>query len=78
MYSNIAKPGDGLDESPTVMVGEAKKSQKFGKNRGEIKPNIHHTLICYLADNIWSMKSQTHREENESVWTEAEVTDDKN
>ena len=33
--ANLAKLGDGLDESPTVMVGETKnKTKKLGKNRG--------------------------------------------
>ena len=30
--NNLAKLGNGLNESPTVMVGEAKKNQKISKN----------------------------------------------
>ena len=39
---NLAKLGDGLDESPTVMVGETNKTKqkrKLGKNRGILKPS---------------------------------------
>jgi hypothetical protein len=35
---NLAKLDDGLDESPTVMVGEDNKQKTiFGKNRGILK-----------------------------------------
>jgi hypothetical protein len=36
---NIAKLGDGLDESPTVMVGDNNKTRQLGKNRGILKPS---------------------------------------
>ena len=36
-FTNLAKLGDGLDESPTVMVGDKTKKQ-FGKNRDILKP----------------------------------------
>ena len=37
---NLAKLGDGLNESPTVMVGDKKqKTTVFGKNRGILKPS---------------------------------------
>ena len=35
--NNLAKLDDGLDESPTVMVGE--DNNKLGKNRGILKPS---------------------------------------
>ena len=34
----VDKLGDGLDESPTVMVGEAATTRQLGKNRGILKP----------------------------------------
>ena len=37
MNSNLAKLDDGLDESPTVMVGE--EYNKLGKMRGIPKPS---------------------------------------
>ena len=37
---NLAKLGDGLDESATVMVRDKNnKKQQFGKNRGILKPS---------------------------------------
>ena len=37
---NLAKLDDGLNKSPTVMVGEAKNNNnKMGKNRGILKPS---------------------------------------
>lgn len=36
---NQAKLGDGLDESPTVMVGDRKQKKNRGKNRGILKPS---------------------------------------
>ena len=35
---NLAKQGDGLDKSPTVMVGD-KTTKQPGKNRGILKPS---------------------------------------
>ena len=35
---NLAKLDDGLNKSPTVMVGEAKHQKQLGKNRGILKP----------------------------------------
>ena len=43
--TNLAKLDNGLDGSPTVMVGEEEKKrrrnkrEKIGKNRGIIKPS---------------------------------------
>ena len=38
--NNLAKLGDGLDESPTVMVGETTTTtRQLGKNRGILKPS---------------------------------------
>ena len=37
LYYNLAKLGDGLDESPTVMVGD--NITKLGKNRVILKPS---------------------------------------
>ena len=37
MLVNLAKLGDGLDESPTVMDGDNNK--KMGENRGILKPS---------------------------------------
>ena len=38
--SNLAKLDSGLDESPTVMVGETnKKRKKLGENKGILKPS---------------------------------------
>jgi hypothetical protein len=34
---NLAKLGDGIDESPTVMVGD-NKTKQLGKNRGILNP----------------------------------------
>ena len=34
LFGNLAKLDCGLDESPTVMVGEATTTKKLGKNRG--------------------------------------------
>ena len=41
MYINLAKLDDGLDKSPTVMVGEdnSNKTRQFDKNRGKLKPS---------------------------------------
>ena len=37
---NLAKLGDGPDESPTVMVGQqTKQNRNLGKNRGILKPS---------------------------------------
>ena len=35
---NLAKPDDGLDESPTVMVGEA-TTKNNSEKRGILKPS---------------------------------------
>ena len=53
MYPNLVKLGDGLDESPIVMVGE-KQMNKLGKNRGILKPSwafvetksVHAMQVC--------------------------------
>ena len=34
---NLSKLGDGIDESPFVMVGD--KQKKLGENRGILKPS---------------------------------------
>jgi hypothetical protein len=39
LTNNLAKLHDGIDKSPTVMVGDRKQKQKLGKNRGILKPS---------------------------------------
>ena len=49
---NLAKLGDGLDESPTVMVGEAATIRQLGKNRGILNPSW-----AFVETNITSPAS---------------------
>ena len=49
IINNLAKLDDGLDESPTVMVGEDNNKQ-LGKNRGILKPSW-----AFVENNIVNM-----------------------
>ena len=51
---NLAKLGDGLDESRTVMVGEKQNKRKLGKNRGKLKPSW-----AFVETNILNLNQIT-------------------
>ena len=54
----LAKLDDGLDESPTVMVGE--DINKLGKNRGILKPSwafVETNNRGYLSLDWWTKRA---------------------
>jgi hypothetical protein len=80
MILNLTKLDNGLAESPTVIVGEAKQNQKqLGKNRGILKPSwafvVTNISLCRWWGDEYAILYYTYNHAVKKVSVRYDITD---